>query len=152
MTASYNIDLLSHCSAAEIHSAVDLRIFSLHGKLKETELRSSVPASIAAISIWQAVRPILPEGSSTVVSGGEIIFEYIMLSKPMTDTSPGTEILFCVSAWMTPNAVISFMEMMAVYFLRLLSTLNRPLSSRQVKKGKLRHEDLVPVSKGSQAL
>ena len=30
--------------------------------------------------------------------------------------------------------------------------LNRPLSSRQVKKEKLRHEGLVPVSKGSQAL
>lgn len=29
---------------------------------------------------------------------------------------------------------------------------NRPLSSRQVKKEKLRHEGLVPVSKGSQAL
>lgn len=32
------------------------------------------------------------------------------------------------------------------------SGLNRPLSSRQVKKEKLRHEGLVPVSKGSQAL
>ena len=30
--------------------------------------------------------------------------------------------------------------------------MNRPLSSRQVKKEKLRHEGLVPVSKGSQAL
>lgn len=30
--------------------------------------------------------------------------------------------------------------------------LNRPLSSRQMKKEKLRHEGLVPVSKGSQAL
>ena len=30
--------------------------------------------------------------------------------------------------------------------------LNRPLSSRQVKKEKLRHEGLVPVSKGSQTL
>ena len=30
--------------------------------------------------------------------------------------------------------------------------LNRPLSSRQVKKQKLCHEGLVPVSKGSQAL
>lgn len=30
--------------------------------------------------------------------------------------------------------------------------LNCPLSSRQVKKEKLRHEGLVPVSKGSQAL
>ena len=30
--------------------------------------------------------------------------------------------------------------------------LNRPLSSRQVKKEKLCHEGLVPVSKGSQAL
>ena len=30
--------------------------------------------------------------------------------------------------------------------------LNRPLSSRQVKKERLRHEGLVPVSKGSQAL
>ena len=29
---------------------------------------------------------------------------------------------------------------------------NRPLSSRQMKKEKLRHEGLVPVSKGSQAL
>ena len=29
---------------------------------------------------------------------------------------------------------------------------NRPLSSRQVKKEKLRHEGLVPVSKGSQTL
>ena len=29
---------------------------------------------------------------------------------------------------------------------------NCPLSSRQVKKEKLRHEGLVPVSKGSQAL
>ena len=33
-----------------------------------------------------------------------------------------------------------------------LKLLNRPLSSRQVKKEKLRHEGLVPVSKGSQAL
>ena len=32
------------------------------------------------------------------------------------------------------------------------SNMNRPLSSRQVKKEKLRHEGLVPVSKGSQAL
>lgn len=32
------------------------------------------------------------------------------------------------------------------------TVLNRPLSSRQVKKEKLRHEGLVPVSKGSQAL
>lgn len=32
------------------------------------------------------------------------------------------------------------------------SNLNRPLSSRQVKKEKLCHEGLVPVSKGSQAL
>lgn len=32
------------------------------------------------------------------------------------------------------------------------NSLNRPLSSRQVKKEKLRHEGLVPVSKGSQAL
>lgn len=32
------------------------------------------------------------------------------------------------------------------------SDVNRPLSSRQVKKEKLRHEGLVPVSKGSQAL
>ena len=31
-----------------------------------------------------------------------------------------------------------------------LVPLNRPLSSRQVKKGKLRHKGLVPVSKGSQ--
>ena len=30
--------------------------------------------------------------------------------------------------------------------------MNRPLSSRQVKKEKLRHEGLVPVSNGSQAL
>ena len=30
--------------------------------------------------------------------------------------------------------------------------LNRPLSSRQVKKEKLRHKGLVPVSKGSQTL
>ena len=30
--------------------------------------------------------------------------------------------------------------------------MNRPLSSRQVKKEKLRHEGLVPVSKGSQTL
>lgn len=30
--------------------------------------------------------------------------------------------------------------------------MNRPLSSRQMKKEKLRHEGLVPVSKGSQAL
>ena len=30
--------------------------------------------------------------------------------------------------------------------------LNRPLSSRQMKKEKLCHEGLVPVSKGSQAL
>ena len=30
--------------------------------------------------------------------------------------------------------------------------LNRPLSSRQVKKENLRHKGLVPVSKGSQAL
>ena len=30
--------------------------------------------------------------------------------------------------------------------------MNRPLSSRQVKKEKLCHEGLVPVSKGSQAL
>lgn len=30
--------------------------------------------------------------------------------------------------------------------------MNCPLSSRQVKKEKLRHEGLVPVSKGSQAL
>ena len=30
--------------------------------------------------------------------------------------------------------------------------LNRPLSSRQVKKEKLCHAGLVPVSKGSQAL
>lgn len=29
---------------------------------------------------------------------------------------------------------------------------NRPLSSRQVKKERLRHEGLVPVSKGSQTL
>lgn len=29
---------------------------------------------------------------------------------------------------------------------------NCPLSSRQVKKEKLRHEGLVPVSKGSQTL
>ena len=35
---------------------------------------------------------------------------------------------------------------------RRLLTLNRPLSSRQVKKEKLRHEGLVPVSKGSQTL
>ena len=33
-----------------------------------------------------------------------------------------------------------------------VSLLNRPLSSRQVKKEKLRHKGLVPVSKGSQAL
>ena len=33
-----------------------------------------------------------------------------------------------------------------------VSLLNRPLSSRQVKKDKLRHKGLVPVSKGSQAL
>lgn len=32
------------------------------------------------------------------------------------------------------------------------TVLNRPLSSRQVKKEKLRHEGLVPVSKGSQGL
>ena len=32
------------------------------------------------------------------------------------------------------------------------TVLNRPLSSRQMKKEKLRHEGLVPVSKGSQAL
>lgn len=31
-------------------------------------------------------------------------------------------------------------------------TLNRPLSSRQVKKEKLRHKGLVSVSKGSQTL
>ena len=31
-------------------------------------------------------------------------------------------------------------------------SMNRPLSSRQMKKEKLRHEGLVPVSKGSQAL
>ena len=30
--------------------------------------------------------------------------------------------------------------------------LNRPLSSRQMKKEKLCHEGLVPVSKGSQTL
>ena len=30
--------------------------------------------------------------------------------------------------------------------------MNRPLSSRQVKKEKLRHKGLVPVSKGSQTL
>ena len=30
--------------------------------------------------------------------------------------------------------------------------LNRPLSSRQMKKRKLGHEGLVPESKGSQAL
>ena len=30
--------------------------------------------------------------------------------------------------------------------------MNRPLSSRQVKKAKLCHEGLVPVSNGSQAL
>ena len=30
--------------------------------------------------------------------------------------------------------------------------LNRPLSSRQVKKEKLRHKGLVSVSKGSQTL
>ena len=35
---------------------------------------------------------------------------------------------------------------------RRLKAVNRPLSSRQVKKEKLRHEGLVPVSKGSQAL
>ena len=33
-----------------------------------------------------------------------------------------------------------------------LRKMNRPLSSRQVKKEKLCHEGLVPVSKGSQAL
>lgn len=33
-----------------------------------------------------------------------------------------------------------------------LEGLNRPLSSRQVKKEKLCHEGLVPVSKGSQTL
>lgn len=33
-----------------------------------------------------------------------------------------------------------------------IENLNCPLSSRQVKKEKLRHEGLVPVSKGSQAL
>ena len=31
-------------------------------------------------------------------------------------------------------------------------SLNCPLSSRQVKKERLRHEGLVPVSKGSQTL
>ena len=31
-------------------------------------------------------------------------------------------------------------------------SLNRPLSSRQVKKEKLRHKGLVSVSKGSQTL
>ena len=35
---------------------------------------------------------------------------------------------------------------------RTARKMNRPLSSRQVKKEKLRHEGLVPVSKGSQAL
>lgn len=35
---------------------------------------------------------------------------------------------------------------------KAVSKVNRPLSSRQVKKEKLRHEGLVPVSKGSQAL
>ena len=33
-----------------------------------------------------------------------------------------------------------------------VAPVNRPLSSRQMKKEKLRHEGLVPVSKGSQAL
>ena len=33
-----------------------------------------------------------------------------------------------------------------------LNEIEPPLSSRQVKKEKLRHEGLVPVSKGSQAL
>ena len=33
-----------------------------------------------------------------------------------------------------------------------VSVLNRPLSRRQVKKEKLRHEGLVPASKGSQTL
>lgn len=33
-----------------------------------------------------------------------------------------------------------------------LYKLNRPLSSRQMKKRKLGHEGLVPESKGSQAL
>ncbi len=33
-----------------------------------------------------------------------------------------------------------------------VSSLNRPLSSRQMKKRKLGHEGLVPESKGSQAL
>ena len=33
-----------------------------------------------------------------------------------------------------------------------ISYLNRPLSSRQMKKRKLGHEGLVPESKGSQAL
>ena len=36
--------------------------------------------------------------------------------------------------------------------LKAVQELNRPLSSRQVKKEKLRHEGLVPVSNGSQAL
>ena len=36
--------------------------------------------------------------------------------------------------------------------LQRLHEMNCPLSSRQVKKEKLRHEGLVPVSKGSQAL
>ena len=35
---------------------------------------------------------------------------------------------------------------------KAIQAVNRPLSSRQVKKEKLRHEGLVPVSKGSQAL
>ena len=41
---------------------------------------------------------------------------------------------------------------LAEYLLANNTTVNRPLSSRQMKKEKLRHEGLVPVSKGSQAL
>ena len=51
------------------------------------------------------------------------------------------------SGELSEDSVVSKMETTAAD-----GKLNRPLSSRQVKKEKLRHEGLVPVSKGSQAL
>lgn len=42
--------------------------------------------------------------------------------------------------------------LLGTLLLLAVGAVNRPLSSRQVKKEKLRHEGLVPVSKGSQTL